>query len=107
MNIDLPQDVHDFVKGLVVAGQYSSEEQVITTSLRLLMSQRNNSVDVAKGFKQIDEGDPIDGDAMFDELDAVVGTIEAENPERNINASNCGFLRRDNRTLREIACYIT
>jgi putative addiction module CopG family antidote len=79
VNINLPQDVHEFVQGLVVAGQFSSEEEVITTSLRLFMSREQLRSDVAKGFKQIDEGNWIDGDAIFDELNAVVGAIEAEN----------------------------
>lgn len=81
MNINLPQDVDEFVKGLVLAGRFSSEEEVIAESLRLFRSNEQLRSDVAKGFKQIDEGSWVDGDAMFDELRALVRSIEAEKRE--------------------------
>ena len=80
--------------GLVVAGQYSSEEQVITTSLRLLMSQEQLRSDIAKGFKQIDEKDWIDSDAMFSRLDAEQVNAGGRKSRKQINASTAVFSRR-------------
>ncbi len=78
MVVNLPHDMDQFVKDLVLNGQFLSEEAVITESLRLFKSHEQLRSDVAKGFKQIDEGNWIDGEVMFDELHAMIDTIEAE-----------------------------
>ncbi len=78
MVVNLPQEMDQFVKELVLSGQFSSEEAVITESLRVFMSHEQLRSDVAKGFRQIDEGNWIDGDVMFDQLHAMIDDIGAE-----------------------------
>jgi putative addiction module CopG family antidote len=79
INIHLPNDVNEFVRNLVVNGRYESEEAVIAEGLRLLMSREQLRAEVAKGVKQLDAGDWIDGDAVFAELDEEIDRMEAEN----------------------------
>jgi len=78
MNVNLPNDVDQFVKKLVLAGRFASEEAVIAESLRLLMTREQLRTEIAKGIKQLDNGDWIDGDAVFEELHAAIDAIEAE-----------------------------
>jgi putative addiction module CopG family antidote len=78
MNINLPTDVDEFVKELVLSGRFESEEAAIAEGLRLLMSREQLRAEVAKGVKQLDDGDWIDGDAVFEELDDEIDRIEAE-----------------------------
>ncbi len=37
MNLNLPNDVNDFVKGLVSQGRFNSEEDAIAEGIKLLM----------------------------------------------------------------------
>ncbi len=78
MNINLPNDFNEFVKNIVVEGRFESEEAVIVEGLRLLMSREELRREIAKGIKQLDEGDWIDGDTVFRELHEQIDAIEAE-----------------------------
>ena len=78
MNVELPGDVNDFVKELVVSGRFASEQEAITEGLRLLMSREQLRTEVTKGFKQLDDGEWLDGDAIFDDLHREIDAIEKE-----------------------------
>ena len=74
MHIELPNDVGDFVKELVVSGRFESETAAIAEGLRLLKAREQLATEVAKGLKQLDNGQWVDGDVVFEEL---VREIEA------------------------------
>jgi antitoxin ParD1/3/4 len=80
MNINLPNDFSEFVKNIVVEGRFESEEAVIVEGLRLLMTREQLRREIAKGIKQLDDGDWIDGDTVFRELHEHIDAIEAEKP---------------------------
>ncbi len=76
MHIELPNDVSDFVKELVFSGRFQSEEAAVAEGLRLLRSREQLRSEVAKGFKQLDDGQWVDGDAVFEELDREIDAVE-------------------------------
>jgi antitoxin ParD1/3/4 len=79
MNVNLPNDLDQFVKNLVVQGRFESAEAAIAESVRLLMSREELRLEIAKGIKQLDEGDWVDEDTVFTELNATIDAIEAGN----------------------------
>jgi len=76
MNVELPSDVTDFVRDLVVTGRFASEEDAVTEAFRLLKSREQLRVDVAEGFRQLDDGEWIDGEEVFEELHREIDVIE-------------------------------
>ena len=79
MNLNLPQDLDQFVKNLVSQGRFESEEAAIAESVRLLVTREELRADIAHGIKQLDDGDWFDEDAVFAELNATIDAVEAEN----------------------------
>jgi putative addiction module CopG family antidote len=76
MHVNLPSDVDQFVKELVVAGKYPSEQEAIAEGLRLLMSREQLKVEIAKAAQQLDEGLGLEEDEVFAEVEAVIASIE-------------------------------
>jgi putative addiction module CopG family antidote len=76
MHIELPNDVSDFVRELVLSGRFDSEQAAVAEGLRLLKSREQLAAEVAKGLKQLDDGQWVDGDVVFDELEREIGAIE-------------------------------
>lgn len=76
MNIELRNDVNDFVKELVVTGRFQSEQEVLDEALRLLRSREQLRAEVAKGFRQLDDGEWVDGDEAFAEAHREIDAIE-------------------------------
>ena len=52
MNLNLPSDVNDFVKGLVSQGRFNSEEDAIVEGIKLLMGREQLRSEVQKGVAQ-------------------------------------------------------
>ena len=78
MNINLPNDFSEFVANSVIEGRFESAEAVIVEGLRMLMTREQLRREIAKGVKQLDDGDWIDGDAVFRDLHEQIDAIEAE-----------------------------
>ena len=78
MNIELPSDIDDFVRELVVAGRFASEQEVVAEALRLLKSREQLRADVAQGFRQLDNSEWVDGEVVFKELHREIDAIEKE-----------------------------
>ena len=77
MNLQLPNEIGEFVKTLVVQGRFESEEAAVVEGLRLLMSQEKLRKEVQKGVKQLDNGQWFDEQVVFDEVEAEIDRIEA------------------------------
>ena len=78
MHVDLPSDVNDFVRELVVAGRFASEQDAVAEGLRLLKSREQLRATVAKGFRQLDEGEWWEGEAVFEELHRDIDAMEEQ-----------------------------
>ena len=78
MNVDLPNDVNEFVKHLVVSGRFQSEQEAVTEGLRLLQARETLRRDVQKGFDQLDAGEGIEADVVFQEVNQVIDAVEKE-----------------------------
>jgi antitoxin ParD1/3/4 len=81
MTINLSHEMDQFVKELVVSGQYSSEDEAVAEGLRLLMSREQLKAEIAKGVRELDEGLGIDEDDVFAEVEAVIASIEKTQSE--------------------------
>jgi antitoxin ParD1/3/4 len=74
MNTSLTAELAQFVKSLVKAGRYQSDSEVVRQGLRLLQEHELTfnevKAKIAKGIKQADRGELLDGDDVFNELKA-------------------------------------
>jgi antitoxin ParD1/3/4 len=77
MNLQLPNEVSEFVKALVDQGRFESEEAAVVEGIRLLMSQEKLRREIQKGVQQLDNGQWFDEQAVFDEVEAEIDRIEA------------------------------
>ncbi|MCC9644698.1 CopG family transcriptional regulator [Rhodopirellula sp. JC740] len=78
MNLNLPSEVNDFVKGLVAQGRYSSEEDAIVEGIKLLMGREQLRGEIQKGVKQLDAGKYYDEETVFGEINAEIDKVEAQ-----------------------------
>ncbi|EMB13332.1 ribbon-helix-helix domain-containing protein [Rhodopirellula europaea] len=78
MNLNLPSEVNDFVKGLVAQGRYSSEEDAIVEGIKLLMGREQLRGEIKKGVEQLDAGEFYDEETVFNEINAEIDKVEAE-----------------------------
>jgi antitoxin ParD1/3/4 len=78
MTINLSSEMKQFVKELVVAGTYSSEDDAVAEGLRLLMSREQLKAEIAKAAKQLDDGLGLEEDEAFDEIEAAISIIEKQ-----------------------------
>ena len=77
MNLNLPNEINDFVKGLVSQGRFDSEESAVVEGIRLLMSREKLRGEIRKGVDQLDSGQSFDEEMVFGELEAEIGKIES------------------------------
>jgi antitoxin ParD1/3/4 len=70
MNVQLPNDAMQFVKGLVASGEYESTDEAVADGVRLLMSRQRLRADIQKGIDELDAGLGVDGEEVFTELRA-------------------------------------
>jgi len=78
MNLNLPSEVNEFVKGLVAQGRYSSEEDAIVEGIKLLMGREQLRDEIQKGVKQLDAGEFYYEETVFNEINAEIDNVEAE-----------------------------
>jgi antitoxin ParD1/3/4 len=78
MNVSLTPELEQLIEQKVKGGMYNSASEVIRAGLRLLQEQdelrqirlRELKQEVKKGLDQIDRGEIVDGDEVFQELRA-------------------------------------
>ena len=76
MNLNLPNEINDFVKGLVSQGRFDSEEAAVVEGIRLLMGREQLRGDIQKGVDQLDNGECFDEETVFAEVKAEIDKIE-------------------------------
>lgn len=77
MNLNLPADANEFVKGLVAQGKYQNEEEAVVDGIRLLMGREKLRGEIQVGISQLDSGESCDKKTVFAEVDAVIDEVEA------------------------------
>jgi Arc/MetJ-type ribon-helix-helix transcriptional regulator len=77
MNLDLPRDIDDFVKGLVSEGRFDSEQSAVVEGLRLLIAREKLRAEIEIGVRQLDNGQGSDEEAVFTEVNAMIDDIES------------------------------
>ncbi len=77
MNLNLPVEANDFVKGLVAQGKYQTEEAAVVDGIRLLMSREKLRSEMQVGIDQLDRGESCDEETVFSEVDAAINEVEA------------------------------
>lgn len=86
MNLNLPVEANDFVKSLVAQGKYQSEEAVIVDGIRLLKGREELRAKINKGIDQLEHGESIDEETVFDEVEAEISRVESSKKQVSIDA---------------------
>jgi antitoxin ParD1/3/4 len=81
MIVNLPIKLEQFVKNLVLQRRFESEEAAIAEGVRLLVTREELRTEIAKGVRQLDEGDWYDEDTVFAELSAAIDGAVGGNVE--------------------------
>lgn len=68
MNINLSPDTQAFIENLVQSGRFTSADDVIGESVRLLVSRERLREQIELGVEQADRGDLLDHDEVFAHL---------------------------------------
>lgn len=76
MNVSLSPELEQLIEAKVKSGMYNSASEVIRAGLRLLQEQdelrqirlRELKREVQKGLDEIERGEVVDGDEVFQEL---------------------------------------
>lgn len=77
MNLNLPAEANEFVKGLVAQGKYQNEEAVVVDGIRLLMGREKLRAEIQVGINQLDRGESCDEETVFAEVNALIDDVEA------------------------------
>jgi Arc/MetJ-type ribon-helix-helix transcriptional regulator len=76
MNVQISPELSRFVKGLVADEKYQDGDQVFAEGLRLLQGREQVRRDVDAGVVQLDRGEGLDEDEVFEVLDRRITEIE-------------------------------
>ena len=82
MNLNLPNEINEFVKGLVAQGRFDSEEAAVVAGIRLLMNREQLGGEIQMGVDQLNNGRCYDEETVFGKLDAEIDKIESSQQER-------------------------
>ena len=77
MNLDLPNDINEFVKALVSEGRFDSEEAAVLEGVRMLMGREQLKGEIQVGIDQLDNGQHFDEETVFAELNAEIDRVES------------------------------
>ena len=81
MNLDLPNDFNEFVRGLVSDGRFDSEQSAVVEGVRLLMEREKLRAEIETGVRQLDNGQWSDEESVFAEVNAEIDAIESAKQE--------------------------
>ena len=77
MNLNLPNDINEFVKALVSEGRFDSEEAAVIEGVRMLMGREQLKAEIQVGIDQLDNGQHFDEEAVFAEVNAEIDKVES------------------------------
>jgi len=69
MNVPIPAEFQEFVDDVIRSGNFHSEAEVVSEALRLLRKREQLRREVNAGIEQLDEGEGIEGDEVFERLE--------------------------------------
>lgn len=84
MNVHLPQELEELVQSKVKSGRYNSASEVVREALQL-MEERDQMLvlrkdeirhKIAEGLDSLRRGEGLDGDVVFDRIEAELDTSE-------------------------------
>ena len=76
MTVDIPSDLAPFVERLIAERRFLSESEVLAEGLRLLQSRESLRAAVRHGFSQLDEGQSLPAEAVFDQAKERIAAAE-------------------------------
>lgn len=68
MNVNLPQDVEEFIEELLAAGEERTAAEAIVESLRRRKRERDLRLAIEAGLRDVEAGRVVDGPAAMAEL---------------------------------------
>ena len=68
MTIKITAELENVVQGIFAGGQYASETDVIAAALHLLQQRDQLRSDLQQGFAELDRGERLDADVVFNDL---------------------------------------
>lgn len=69
MSLQIPPEIEEMVQSIFKSGQYESESEVIREALGLLHRRDLLRRDINEGIAEIDRGERIGADEVFQELE--------------------------------------
>jgi antitoxin ParD1/3/4 len=69
MSLQIPPEIEEMVQSIFSSGQYESESDVIREALGLLRRRDLMRRDINEGIAEIDRGERIGADEVFQELE--------------------------------------
>jgi antitoxin ParD1/3/4 len=78
VNVHIPADLGQFVQRLIADGVVASENEAVAEGLRLLQCREQLRRDVNAGIEQLERGEGIDGEEVFDRLQQRIDEIERD-----------------------------
>jgi antitoxin ParD1/3/4 len=82
MNVDIPNDLGQFVRQLIADGVVANENEALVEGLRLLQSREQLRRAVNLGIEQLDRGEGLDGEEVFDRLERRIDEVARDSGER-------------------------
>jgi antitoxin ParD1/3/4 len=70
MNLEITPELDDMVQNILRTGGYESESEVLHQALSLLRQRDELRQEIKKGIAEIDRGEHIEGEDVFQELEA-------------------------------------
>lgn len=68
MNVAIPAEYEGFVQSVVTSGTFHDPTEVVGEALRLLKKREELRRDVNAGIEQLEQGQGIDGEVVFERL---------------------------------------
>jgi antitoxin ParD1/3/4 len=76
MSASIPSDFVPFVQRMIAGGRFLNEEDVLAEGLRMLQARETLKDAVALGFEQLDAGQSVPADQVYDRAERCIARIE-------------------------------
>jgi len=78
VNVHIPADLGQFLHQLIADGVVANENEALVEGLRLLQSREQLRRDVCIGIEQLERGEGINGEKVFERLERRIDEIERD-----------------------------